>query len=163
MSLNTIRRGSHAPQARSLVLAAILGAGLLAAPLAASARTDSTHHRSTTEMMNHETVDQRIAMLHASLKITSAQETQWSAVAQAMRDSQTTMQRLMAETKAKPHPLSAVEDLRTYERFTQAHVDGLKNVISSFDILYQAMPAPQKALADQVFYKFGAKGPPHAS
>jgi len=53
--------------------------------------------------------------------------------------------------------------LRTYERFTQAHVNGLKTLISSFETLYQGMPDKQKALADQVFRKFGARGATHAS
>jgi hypothetical protein len=131
------------------------------APMAPTKPAAHMHHRAA--MMHQETVDQRISMLHAALKIDSAEEPQWSAVAQAMRDSEANMQRLTAETKARPHPLSAVDDLKTYERFTQAHVDGLKTVISSFQTLYDAMPDSQKALADQVFHKFGAKGPPHAS
>jgi hypothetical protein len=80
-----------------------------------------------------------------------------------MRENEASMQRLMAETAAKPHPLNAVDDLRTYERFTQAHVGGLKNLISSFETLYQSMPDNQKALADQVFHKFGARGAAHTS
>jgi hypothetical protein len=113
--------------------------------------------------MAHETVEQRIAMMHTSLKITPGEEADWTPVAQAMRDNESSMQTLMAETTAKPHPFSAVEDLRTYERFTQAHVTGLKNLISSFETLYAAMPDDQKALADQVFQKFGSRGPTHAS
>ncbi len=161
MPPKSLNQGRPAPRARSLLLATMATAGLLATSLAALAEPAHVHHR--VAMMSQETVDQRISMLHAALKIDSAEEPQWSAVAQAMRDSEATMQRLVAETKAKPHPLSAVDDLKTYERFTQAHVDGLKTVISSFQTLYDAMPDSQKALADQVFHKFGSKGPPHAS
>jgi len=149
----------------------LLGAGALATPLAALAQTAPTaktasasvHHPASARMMKRETVEQRIAMLHASLKITPAEEARWTPVAQAMRDNEAAMQKLMVETAAKPHPLSAVDDLRTYERFTQAHVGGLKNLISSFETLYQSMPDSQKVLADQVFHKYGARGATHAS
>jgi LTXXQ motif family protein len=175
MSSIKVRRGALALRAQPFVLAALLGAGVLVAPLAALAQSApssapaakaasvSTHHHASARMMKRETVEQRVAMLHASLKITPAEEAQWTPVAQAMRDNEANMQKLMAETTAKPHPLSAVDDLRTYERFTQAHVGGLKNLISSFETLYQAMPESQKALADQVFRKYGARGATHAS
>jgi hypothetical protein len=51
--------------------------------------------------------------------------------------------------------MSAVDDLNTYEKFAQAHVDGLKNLISSFKTLYTAMPDAQKKNADQVFKTSG--------
>ncbi len=113
--------------------------------------------------MKRETVEQRIAMLHAALKITPEEEAQWTPVAQAMRDNEAAMQKLMGETTAMPHPLNAVDDLKTYELFTQAHVAGLKNIIGSFETLYTAMADSQKATADQVFHKSGARGPAHAS
>jgi hypothetical protein len=47
--------------------------------------------------------------------------------------------------------LSAVDDLKTYEKFAQAHVDGLKNLISAFTSLYDTMPDAQKKVADKVF------------
>ena len=46
-------------------------------------------------------------------------------------------------------------DLKTYEKFAQAHVKGLKNLIASFSKLYAAMPDAQKKNADQVFQSFG--------
>jgi hypothetical protein len=76
MSPIKFRWGSHAPQAQSFVLCAIIGAGLLATPLAAAAQATaatSMHHRETASMMKRETVEQRIAMLHTSLKITDHQ------------------------------------------------------------------------------------------
>ena len=38
-----------------------------------------------------------------------------------------------------------------YQKFAQAHVDGLKNLIASFDKLYAGMPDTQKKIADEVF------------
>jgi hypothetical protein len=66
------------------------------------------------------------------------------------------MDKLVAETKATPKAsLSAVDDLKRYQKFAQAHVDGLKNILSSFETLYAAMPDAQKKVADGVFDSSG--------
>lgn len=99
-----------------------------------------------------DTVEQRITSLHASLKITPEQEAKWTPVAQSMRDNAVAMEKMVAENKATPmDSLSAVDDLKRYQKFAQAHVDGLKNILSSFEGLYAAMPAAQKKIADGVF------------
>jgi leucyl aminopeptidase (aminopeptidase T) len=108
--------------------------------------------------MTRETVEARITTLHTRLGITPDEEIKWTAVAQVMRDNESDMQRLISERRsAAPHDVTAVEDLKTYEHFTQAHVNGLKNLISSFEVLYSAMPAPQQAVADHVFMSFGKR------
>ncbi len=105
--------------------------------------------------MTRETVEQRISMLHMRLGITLDEEPKWAAVAQVMRDNEADMQRMIAERRtAAPHEVTAVEDLKTYEHFTLAHANGLKNLISSFEVLYSAMPASQQAVADHVFLHF---------
>ena len=103
-----------------------------------------------------ETVEHRIARLHASLKITPDEETNWNGVATAMRDNAVVMHKLIAERSAKEAvAMTAVDDLKAYEKFAQAHVDGLKSLTSSFATLYAAMPDAQKKIADDVFRKFG--------
>jgi hypothetical protein len=144
---------------RSVAVAALLSAtSLIGAPAFAtegdtassSVAAKSAHHRAG------ETVEQRIAALHKSLKITADEESNWSAVAQAMRENDAAMRSLVAARSAQsPQNVSAVDDLKTYEKFTQAHVDGLKNLIASFETLYNAMPESQKMVADQVFQSFG--------
>ena len=54
-----------------------------------------------------------------------------------------------------PQNMSAVDDLKTYQQFAEAHVDGLKNLTSAFSTLYNAMPDAQKKVADQVFMTSG--------
>jgi len=152
-----------------------LGAATLAAPMIASAQamaapmaapapqamtqpasppTAMAHHAAY--KMQHETLDQSISTLHAALKITPAQEADWTKVADVMRRNDSEMQKLVADRQAQvPHDLSAVDDLKTYQSFTQAHVDGLKDLVASFETLYDAMPADQKRVADRVFAKFG--------
>jgi protein CpxP len=148
-----------APFVRSVAIAALLGATFLATPLTAAwaqnapvktaATTDATETKG-------ETVEQRITDLHASLKITPAEEAQWNGVAQAMRENAAAMDKLVATNRTTPpQSMTAVQDLQTYQQFAQAHVDGLKNLTAAFSTLYNAMPDDQKKVADQVFQTSG--------
>ena len=77
-----------------------------------------------------------------------------------MRDNEAAMRRVSAEhSKAAGHIATAVEELRTYEAFSQAHVSGLKVLIDAFVVLYNSMSDTQKVNADSVFRKFGRR--PH--
>jgi protein CpxP len=153
----------RAPFGRSFAFAALMGASMLAWPLAVAhagnteskvvqSATPQTHAAEAVTATKGETVEQRIATLHASLKITPDENAKWDAVAQAMRENASNMDQLIAETrKTAPQDMSAVDDLKLYQKFAQAHVDGLKNLISSFATLYSAMPDAQKKVADTVF------------
>ena len=166
MSLLSLSIAAPAPVARSVAIVALLGATMLASPLIA-ARADTATNGAfqlaqaaaspkqaaagATETKG-QTVEQRITDLHAALKITPAQETQWNAVAQAMRENAANMDKLVASNRTTPpQNTNAVDDLKTYQKFAQAHVDGLKNLISAFGTLYSAMPDAQKKVADTVF------------
>ena len=155
-----------APLARSVAIAALMSATMLASPFTA-ARADTAANAAiqlaqaaapqnpaatgATEGRG-ESVEQRITTLHTALKITPGEEPLWNAVAQAMRENATAMDKIVAQARTTPpQNMTAVEDLKMYQKFAQAHVDGLKNLISSFDKLYAAMPDAQKKIADQVF------------
>jgi protein CpxP len=149
-----------APLVRSVAVAALMGATMLASPLTAARAeqgvTPQTQAAKAATETKGETVEQRITNLHASLKITPDQETKWNAVAQAMRENAANMDKLIAANRTTPpQNMTAVEDLKTYQKFAQAHVDGLKNLISAFTSLYAAMPDPQKKIADDVFSAAG--------
>jgi hypothetical protein len=102
-----------------------------------------------------ETVEQRISSLKTALKITPDQESKWDGVAKAMRENAAAMDKLVKEKQAKMANLNAVDDLRTYQEFSQVRLDGMKNLISSFSTLYDSMPADQKKNADHVFDSYG--------
>jgi hypothetical protein len=90
--------------------------------------------------------------------ITSEEEGKWENVAKAMRENAASMEKLASERSAEPSQgMTAVEDLKAYEKFTQEHADRLKNLIASFEVLYTSMPEAQKKVADEVFQKFGHK------
>ena len=149
-----------APVVRSLAIASVMGTALLAASfgLASAQTAEKAPAAAAATSDKSETVEQRITSLKASLKITAGQEMGWTAVATTMRDNAAAMDKLV-QTKRKiaPETMTAVDDLNTFQDFTQARMDGLKNLTSAFKTLYDSMPADQKKNADQVFMTYGNK------
>ena len=148
------------PLARSVAVASLTGAALMIGSFGpASAQTPPTNKppaAAAATSSKPETVEQRITQLKAALKITPDQESKWNSVAQAMRENAASMEKLVASKRAiAPASMTAVDDLKTYQEFTQARLDGLKNLTSSFKSLYDSMPADQKKNADQVFRSYG--------
>jgi hypothetical protein len=143
------------PLARSLAIVALMGTAALSAPLNSARAADSPAVAAATST-KAESVEDRITSLHAALKITPDEEKNWDKVAATMRENASKMEKLAADkTATAPGAMSAVDDLKTYEKFAHAHYEGLKDLISSFETLYKAMPADQQKLADNVFQTFG--------
>jgi hypothetical protein len=106
-------------------------------------------------------VEDRIAYLHAQLKITPAQETQWNAFADVMRGNGETMGKLFQQRKAATN-VSALDDMKQYAEIAQAHADGMKKLVDAFDPLYSSFSPEQKKLADATFHQpGGAEGGHH--
>ncbi|HLX79909.1 MAG TPA: BON domain-containing protein [Burkholderiales bacterium] len=93
----------------------------------------------------------RINKMHARLNITPAQESQWSKVAQVMRDNAKTMDALTQARFEHSKTMTAVDDLKSYGEITDAHADGVKKFAEVFAPLYASMPDDQKKEADDVF------------
>ena len=149
-----------APVARSFAIASLTGAALFAGSLApASAQTPAdpkSPAAAAATSSKPETVEQRIATLKTALKVTPEQEPKWTAVAQAMRDSASQMEKLVATKRAiPPEKTTAVDDLMTYQEFTELRLDGLKKVNATFKSFYDSIPTEQKKNADAVFEKYG--------
>jgi hypothetical protein len=158
---------------RTIAIAALMGATMLTSPLTAAradgvinapiqlAQATPPQHKPIAKASHTkgETVEQRIATLHAELKITPDEQTAWNGVAQAMRDNAAAMQKLVAERTAQgSQDMTAVDDLKDYQKFAQAHVDGLANLATAFETLYNSMPDAQKKVADKVFLGTHSKG-----
>jgi hypothetical protein len=169
---SVIPRNDRIPlAARSIAIAALFVATALAGPATTraednSAATAPVMQASPPEAEQEapvETVEQRITRLHEELMITADEEEKWADVTKAMKENAAAMERLIAERDSHAGAkMTAVEDLKAYEKFTQTHATALSNLISSFESLYNSMPEPQKAVADDVFDKFGKMGaPPH--
>jgi protein CpxP len=171
--LNPTRRtGIALPLTRSVALAALMSAPLVALPLTmvrAEPATAIQLAQATPVAANPtdskaETVEQRIDTLHTQLKITPDLESKWNGVAQAMRENAASMEKLVAEKReTAPQSMTAVDDLQTYQQFAQQHLDGLKNLTSAFKSLYSAMNDQQKKNADEVFSNFSRNGTPPRS
>ena len=151
------------PLARSFAIASLTGATLLAGslgPVAAQTPDSKTPPAAAAATSSKpETVEQRITQLKTALKITPDQDAKWTAVAQSMRDNASAMEKLVATKRAiPPEKTTAVDDLKTYQEFTEVRLDGLKHLNSAFKSLYDSMPAEQKKNADAVFQKFGPQG-----
>jgi periplasmic protein CpxP/Spy len=153
------------PLTRSLAIASLMGAALLASSLGpVAAQTPESQKQppaaAAATSTKTETVEQRITTLKAALKIAPEQEAKWNSVAQAMRDSASSMEKLVATKRAiPPEKTTAVDDLKTYQEFTEVRLDGLKHLNSAFKSLYDSMPADQKKNADMVFEKYGPSKP----
>lgn len=143
-----------------------------AAPEASTSATESptTAHKAkrhraagarAATSMRPSSVDRRIAELKSQLKITANEESDWNAVAAAMRENAKDMEQLVQQTRSEgPRDRrTALEDLQTYQKFADAHADGLKRLTSAFETLYNAMPTEQKHHADAVFRQFEHRRP----
>jgi protein CpxP len=161
-----------APFPRTVAIAVLMGAAMIAIPpgtaradaapvaaiqLAQAAAPQAPASNAATKP-KRETVEQRITKLHKALKITPDEEPKWSAVAQAMRDNAANMEKLVAAKRTTPpQNMTAMDDLKMYQEFARAHVDGLNNLVVSFEALYVTMPDAQKKLADEVFRASAAR------
>ena len=148
--------------ARGLAAVAFLGLILVANPLLAqtnppapSAQTAQSPDAAKPAARQHasrtDRVEARIKQLHDQLKITAAQEPQWNAVAQAMRDDAQAMQSAIEKLRQNRAQATAIDELRGYQEVTETHVAGLQKLIPAFQALYDTMSAEQKKNADAAF------------
>lgn len=167
---SVIHRNHHvSPAGYTIAIAAFLVAAILVGPATARAEDIGAATAPMHDLPQQaggqgpevpiETVAQRISRLHEELKITAGEEEKWEDVAKAMKDNAEAMERLIKERDNHASgKMTAVQDLKEYQKFTQTHATALSNLIYSFEALYNSMPEPQRAVADDVFEKFGQKG-----
>ena len=152
------------PLTRSFAIASLTGAALIAASFGPAAAQTTPSNKppaaAAATSSKPETVEQRITQLKTALKITPDLEPKWTKVAQAMRDNASQMEKLVATKRAiPPEKTTAVDDLKTYQEFTEVRLDGLKHLNSAFKSLYDAMTPEQKKNADMVFEKYTPSKP----
>jgi periplasmic protein CpxP/Spy len=124
--LQSIEDLSMSSFSRTIAISALMGATILSSPLTAMAADSATsaspqpaqvtmsksQAAAPTPEATRETVEQRITILHASLKITPNEETSWNGVVKAMRENAAAMDKLVAEKSAgNPASTTGVEDL----------------------------------------------------
>jgi hypothetical protein len=93
-------------------------------------------------------VEANIASLHQRLQITPAQEAQFSAVANVMR------QNARAEASAPQSPpanASAVDQLRAEIQYDEVELAGMKRLLPALEALYATLSPAQRQTGDVVF------------
>jgi hypothetical protein len=103
-------------------------------------------------------IEKHIKDLHAKLKITPAEETQWATVAQTMRDSSKELDMAIDKREATINTATAIDNLNAYGDIAQAHTDSVKKLSAAFAPLYASMTDDQKMVADEVFAQRPHKG-----
>lgn len=103
-------------------------------------------------------IERHIAGLHGQLQISAGEETQWAAVATAMRDGALHTDTAIDKRKVLGDGATAVQSLSAYADIAQAHADAVRQLAVAFAALYAAMPADQQRVADGVFAHHPHKG-----
>ncbi len=96
-------------------------------------------------------MDAHIRELHDSLRITPAQQPQWEAFAQVMRDNSRRMQDSVAASRTAYDRMTATDRMRFYADVSAQHAKDVVALVAPFQALYDSMSPEQKAHADEVF------------
>jgi periplasmic protein CpxP/Spy len=156
---------TFASATRLLAVPALLSALALGVPAAASAQATNTvtpaqqsavpaasaTAPAAKTKMRHGGIEQHIADLHQKLKITSDQETQWSQFADVMRQNAAAVEAAVKDRAANAKTMTAIDNLQSYEKISEAHQQGIEKLIPAFQTLYDSMSDAQKKNADAVF------------
>lgn len=135
----------------------------ISSPSASAHAADASGSTTQADAKRDAAVEKHIDQLHATLKITSAQEAQWNEVASTMRQNAKDMDQAIDKRAANAATATAVDDLNAYEEIAQTHADGVKKLATAFSGLYSAMSDDQKKVADEAFAHRGHEGKKVAS
>ena len=140
-----------------------LGIILVAAALGSSVALAATRGRDEQQRPFSRPTDQieaRLAYIHTALKITDAQQMQWNAFAEKMRQLAAVREKAMQqwrETRSRSSgkhehlELSVVEQLEYWQRIHADAITRINDVLSVVKPLYGALNAEQKQVADVLF------------
>ena len=151
MSRFTFRSGA------AIAAATLFGVVLTTAAASAveqTATTTQTQPTAVTIAHEHRALERseaRIREMHDRLRITPAQEDSWNKVAKVMRDNDAAFRVTVGERYRDAKPMSAVDDLKSFQIIADEHSSGLKKLVPAFESLYGAMTPDQQKRADGVF------------
>jgi periplasmic protein CpxP/Spy len=104
-------------------------------------------------------IDAQIADLQKKLRITPAQQPQFDAFAQVMRQNAQQMDAVMGQ-QGQNRTRNAVEDLRASAQLAEAEVEGMKRLLPVLQALYDGLADQQKRLADSIMVQPGPDAEP---
>jgi periplasmic protein CpxP/Spy len=134
---------------------------LVLAVSAASAATQGQDERQQRPFSRPtEQVEARLAYIHTALRITDAQQMQWNAFAEKMRQLTVAREKAMQQWREtmtrssgnREHlELSVVEQLEYWRRLHADAITRINEMLSVVKPLYEALNAEQKQVADVLF------------
>jgi protein CpxP len=95
-----------------------------------------------------------INQLRQAIRPTPAQEPQFSALAEVMRNNE----RAMASMPQPSPQASGVDELRMELQIGESELDGMRKLLPPLEALYATLSPPQRQAADNIFHQ--AAGPP---
>jgi hypothetical protein len=113
--------------------------------------------------MPSERIEARLAELKTALKITDAQQPQWSAFADTLRkqaraaDQRVKERMAQREKGAKPAPLTAIQRLERRQAFLARASARTGEVLAAAKPLYAALSPEQQKIADDLIAKRGGR------
>jgi hypothetical protein len=84
--------------------------------------------------------------------ITPAEQPQWDAFTQVMRDNAQSMADNFKTRGAKLRAMNAAEDMQSYADMAQLHAQNMQKLSASFQTLYGVLSDSQKQAADKAFH-----------
>ncbi|MBY0428957.1 MAG: Spy/CpxP family protein refolding chaperone [Alphaproteobacteria bacterium] len=138
-------------------IALLLSASAFAIPAfaadAASPAPKAPHHmhRMHHEWNMKEHMEQRIKMLHDTIKVTPEQESNWADVVQVMHDNEAKMSEMMTTGHGKMDNATAIDELKSMQSMTQTHADCMAKFNDAFESFYNDLTPEQKSKADAFF------------
>ena len=139
------------PSFRPLLLATALAVATPLIPTPGLAQATQPASTSPKAGSMQAMVEQRIKELHTSLHITAAEEPQWNAFIQVMRDNAKATDALYQERQDKIATMTAPENMQSYAKITQQHAEDMQKLTPAFQTLYASFSDAQKKQADEVF------------
>jgi hypothetical protein len=133
----------------ALAVTVMIGGLSLAHPVYAADDSDEAQSGAMHKGGIHR-VDERIRELHDKIGVTGTQESKWKTVAKVMRQNEDNIHHLV-DARDQREDMNAVDDLRSYEKITAAHEQGLKRLVPAFEKFYNSLTADQKSTADDMF------------
>ena len=96
-------------------------------------------------------VERRVEQLHAQLRITPQEQSQWDAFAQTMRQNADNMRTAIDQRGSQMDTMDAAQNMQSYAQLAQIHAQDMQQMAAAFQTLYQSMSPEQRQNADQLF------------
>ncbi|HTQ77645.1 MAG TPA: Spy/CpxP family protein refolding chaperone [Burkholderiales bacterium] len=149
-----------------------IGIGLLSLALGVAGAASAEQRGHERAFKPSDRVEARLAYIRTALKITDAQQAQWSAFADTMRRMAAERDKRMQEMRAKWHERKeAMKDgkhehhrpsvIERMQRAQQMHADAvarINEVLAVEKPLYDSLSPEQKQVADEVLMPHGRRG-----